>query len=95
MFRRVEPIFVSRQETVVLPKVEPIVAEGVHVVVKVRYSEPRLHQQNGSIIKGVSRDWTKGIHSVNKVPRPNFLACCTYAIKLDTILMNVHLLKIM
>jgi hypothetical protein len=43
MSRRVEPILISRQKTVVLPKVEPIVAEGVHVAVKVRYSEPRLH----------------------------------------------------
>jgi hypothetical protein len=45
--------------------------------IKVRYSEPILHQQNGSIIKGVPRDWSRGIHSVNKVPRPTS-PCSTY-----------------
>jgi hypothetical protein len=75
MFRGVEPVLAFRQETIVLPKVEPIVTKGVHVAIRVRYSEPILHQHNGSIIIRVSRDWSKGIHSVNIVPRPNFHAC--------------------
>ncbi len=36
----VEPIIVTRQETIVLPKVEPTIALGVHVAVKVKYSVP-------------------------------------------------------
>jgi hypothetical protein len=31
----------------------------------VRYGEPKFNQQNGSIVRGVSIDWSKGIHSVN------------------------------
>ncbi len=30
-----------------------------------------LNQYSGSIVKRISRDWSKGIQSVNKVPRPN------------------------
>jgi hypothetical protein len=56
MSRGVELVFVTRQEIIILPKVEPLVAKGAHVVVRVRYNEPRLNWQNGSNIKGVSRD---------------------------------------
>ncbi len=48
------------------------------MAIKVRYSEPRLNQQNGSIVRGIPRDWSKGIHSVNKVPRPNSPHCTYY-----------------
>jgi hypothetical protein len=41
------------------------------VVVKIRYSEPRLNQQNGNIVRGDLRDWSRGIHNVNRLPRPN------------------------
>ncbi len=47
------------------------------VVVRMKYNEPRFNQQNGNIVRGVPRDWNKGIHSVNKVPRPNS-PCYTY-----------------
>jgi hypothetical protein len=43
MSRGVEPILVVRQETIVLQRVKPIVVEGVHVVVKVKYNEPILN----------------------------------------------------
>ncbi len=56
MSRRVEPVLVTRQKIVVLPKTEPIVVEGVLVAIKVKYSEPRLNQQSGSIVRGVPRD---------------------------------------
>jgi hypothetical protein len=52
----VEPILVTRQEIVILPKVEPTTVEGVLVTIKMRYSEPIFNQQNGSIIKGVLSD---------------------------------------
>jgi len=47
------------------------------MVVKVRYNKPKinLHILNGNIISGVPRDYSRGIHSVNKVPRPNFPLC--------------------
>jgi hypothetical protein len=44
MSRRVEPILVIKQETIVLPKAKPIVVEGVPVVVKMKYSEHRFNQ---------------------------------------------------
>jgi hypothetical protein len=47
------------------------------MVVKVTYSEPIINQQNGSINSEVPRDWNRGIHNVNKIPRPNF-PCYTY-----------------
>jgi hypothetical protein len=45
------------------------------MVVRVRYSKPNVNMQNGSIISGVPRDWSRGIHSLNKVPRPNSPRC--------------------
>jgi hypothetical protein len=77
MSKRIEPILVIKQEIVVLLRAEPTIVKCVLRAIKVKYSEPRLNQQNGSIVKGVPRDWSRGIHSVNRVPRPN-LPCCTY-----------------
>jgi hypothetical protein len=64
MSKGVESILITRQENVILPTLEPIVEKDVHVVIRVRYSEPKLNQQNGTIIKGVPKDWSRGIHSV-------------------------------
>jgi hypothetical protein len=43
MSRRVGLILVTRQENVILPKVNLIMVKHVHVVVKVRYSEPKFN----------------------------------------------------
>ncbi len=43
MSKKVEPILVTKQEIVVLPKAEPIVAEHVHVAIKVKYNEPKFN----------------------------------------------------
>ncbi len=75
--KKVEPVLVTKQKIVVLPKTKPIVAKGVLMVVKVRYNEPKVNQQNGNINNVVPRDQSRGIHSVNIVPRPNS-PCCTY-----------------
>jgi methyl coenzyme M reductase subunit D len=68
-------ILVIKQENVGLPIVEPIVAKNVHVVIRMKYSELRFNQLNGSIVIGILRDWSKGIHNVNRVLRPNFPRC--------------------
>jgi hypothetical protein len=47
------------------------------MVVRIKYNEPKVNQKNGNIISGIPRDWSKRIHSVNKVPRLNS-PCCTY-----------------
>jgi len=60
----------------------------------VKYIELRFNQQNGSIVGGIPRDWSKGIHNVNRAPRPNSHVA-HIAIKLDIRSMNVHLLTIM
>ncbi len=80
--RRVELIFIIRQGTIVLPRVELTEIKGVHVAIRVRYSETRLNHQSGSIVIGVPRDWRRGIHSVNKVPRPN-PPPCTYCHQIE------------
>jgi hypothetical protein len=79
MSKGVESILVTRQETIVLPRAKLIVVEGVLVVVRMRYNEPKFNQ-NGSIIRRVPKDWSKGIHNVNvnRVPRPNFPRCTYY-----------------
>jgi hypothetical protein len=46
--------------------------------IRVNYNEPKVNQQNGSINRGVPRDWSRGIHSVNGVPRPNSPGCTYY-----------------
>jgi hypothetical protein len=50
MSRGVESIFVTRQDVVLL-RAEPIVAKSVFMAVRIRYSEPRLNQQSGSIVR--------------------------------------------
>jgi hypothetical protein len=44
MSRGVELILVTRKKTVILPRIELIVAKGVHVAVKMKYNEPRFSQ---------------------------------------------------
>jgi hypothetical protein len=75
MSRGIELIFVTNQETIALPKAESTMAERVLVAARMKYSEPRFNQQNGRIVKGVPRDWNRGIRSVNKIPRPNSPRC--------------------
>jgi len=58
----VELVLVIRKEIVVLPRVKPTVIEGVPMVIRVRYSEPKVNQYNGSIVNGVPRVWSRGIH---------------------------------
>jgi hypothetical protein len=43
MSRGVKSVLVIRQETVVLPKVEPIVVEHVPMAIRVRYSDPKFN----------------------------------------------------
>ncbi len=43
MSKGVEPILITKQETIVLSRAKPTIVEGIHVVVKVNYSEPRLN----------------------------------------------------
>jgi hypothetical protein len=77
MSKGVEPILVTRQEIVVLLRTKLTMAECLHVVVTMKYSELEFNQHNGSIVRKVPRDWSRGIHSVNKVPKPKF-PHCTY-----------------
>jgi hypothetical protein len=65
MSREIKLILIARQETLVLPKAEPTIVQGVHVIVRIKYSEPIFNQQSGSIVKRVPRDLSRRIHSVN------------------------------
>jgi hypothetical protein len=47
------------------------------MALRLRHIEPKFNKKNGSTIRGVPKDWSEGIHSVNGVPRPNS-PCCTY-----------------
>jgi hypothetical protein len=44
MSRGVEPVLVTRQEIIILPRVEPTIVEGVPMVVRVRYNEPKFNE---------------------------------------------------
>jgi hypothetical protein len=44
MSKGVESILLTREETIVLPRVEPTITKGVHVVVKIKYNVPKLNQ---------------------------------------------------
>ncbi len=37
-------MLINKQKTVVLPRVEPIVTEGVLMAIRVKYSEPKVNQ---------------------------------------------------
>jgi hypothetical protein len=50
-------------------------AKCVPMVVRVKYNELIFNKKNGSIVRGVPRDLSRGIHSVNKVPKPNYPRC--------------------
>ncbi len=43
MSRGIERVLITKQEIVILPKIEPIITQGVHVVIIIRYSEPRCN----------------------------------------------------
>jgi predicted amino acid racemase len=43
MSRGIELVLVTRQKIVILQRAKPIIAKGVHVVIKVRYNEPRFN----------------------------------------------------
>ncbi len=73
----VELVLITKQETIILPRTKPTVAKGLLVAIRIRYSEPKFNQQNESIVRKVPRDWNKGIHNVNRIPRRN-PPCCTY-----------------
>ncbi len=44
MFKGVKLVLVTKQEIVVLPIIEPTVAQGVPMIFRVKYSEPRFNQ---------------------------------------------------
>jgi len=44
MSRRVEWILVTRQKIIVLPRTEPTIIEGVDVIIRIKYNEPKLNQ---------------------------------------------------
>jgi hypothetical protein len=71
MSKKIEPILVTRQKTVILTIIKLIVTQGVHVAIKAKYYEPIFNQHSGNIVR-VSRDWSRGIYSVNRVSRLNF-----------------------
>jgi hypothetical protein len=64
------------------------------VVVKIKYNEPRLNQHNGNIVRRDSRDWANEFIVWINFQDLTFNNI-RIVIKLDIILMNVHLLKIM
>ncbi len=43
MSKGIEPVLVSRQEIIFLPKAKLTITKGVLMVVKVKYNEPRLN----------------------------------------------------
>jgi hypothetical protein len=43
MSKRVEPVVVTKQETIALPKAKPIIVEGVPMVIKVKCTEPKVN----------------------------------------------------
>ncbi len=56
MSRWVELVLVTRQETIVLLKVEPIITKGIPMAIKIKYSEPKFNQQSGGIVRGDPKD---------------------------------------
>jgi hypothetical protein len=43
MSKGVELVFVIRQKTVILPKSKPTIEKGVHMAIKMKYSEPKIN----------------------------------------------------
>jgi hypothetical protein len=43
MSKGIEPLLVIKQKTIILLKIEPTIVEVVLVVIKIRYSEPKLN----------------------------------------------------
>jgi hypothetical protein len=44
MSKKVELVFVTRQEIVILPRIEPTIAKGVSMAIRVKYNEPKFNQ---------------------------------------------------
>jgi hypothetical protein len=71
-------ILINRQEIVALPRVKLIMVERVLTAVKVTYNEPKFNQHNEILVRGVPMDWSRVVHSVNRIPRPHFPFCTYY-----------------
>jgi hypothetical protein len=52
--KRVELVFIIIRKTIVLPKAKPIVLEGVPMVGRMKYCEPKVNQ-NGSTISAIPK----------------------------------------
>jgi hypothetical protein len=70
MFRGVEPVLITKQKIVMLSRAKPTVIEGVHVAIRVGYN-PYLISRVEALLEESQGIKSRGIHSVNKVPRPN------------------------
>jgi hypothetical protein len=60
MSNEVEPIFVIRQEIIVLPKAKPTITQGVHVTIKMRYMNPNLISKMEAHLEEVQRIGVNG-----------------------------------
>jgi hypothetical protein len=72
---KLSQIFVTKQKIVILLLKKSIMVEVVPMVIRMKYSELKFNQQNGSIFRGVPRDWNRRIHNVIRVPSPNSPRC--------------------
>jgi hypothetical protein len=75
VYQRVESIHIYVPKIMLLPRVKPTITKVVLVAFRMRCNEPKLIRFiQGAVGKG-EKVWTKGVHMVKKIPKPNLVWC--------------------
>lgn len=75
VYQGVESIHIYIPKIMPLPRVKPTITKVVIVAFRMRCNEPKLIRFiQGAVGKG-EKVWTKGVHMVKKIPKPNLVWC--------------------
>lgn len=75
VYQGVESIHIYVPKIMPLPIVKPTITKVALVAFRMKYNECKLIRFiKGDVGKG-EKVWTKGIHRVKKIPRPNLVWC--------------------
>ncbi len=75
VYQGVESIHIYIPKIMPLPRIKPTITKIALVAFRMRCNEPKLIRFiQGAVGKG-EKVWTKGVHMVKKIPKPNLVWC--------------------
>ncbi len=75
VYQGVESIHIYVPKIKPLPIVKPTITKVALVAFRMRYNERKLIRFIKGVVGKGEKVWTKGIHKVKKIPRPNLVWC--------------------